>query len=215
MKTPAIFAAVLSAVIMLAGQTALASSAQQDPHQLVEVVTETVLEDIARYRDALDEAADRAEKEQLINRFFDALTATLEPVVDFRWIALNVMGSYRQEATPEQKKRFSEVFTRGLVETYGRGLLSYSDQKIVVQPPDEDIDGKRRVSVVQEIKGEDATYPLIYSMGLNRNGEWKVVNVIINGINLGSTFRNQFAQAYQQHDGNLDKVIENWAYNSN
>ncbi|MGD9660129.1 MAG: phospholipid-binding protein MlaC [Porticoccaceae bacterium] len=181
------------------------------PDKLVEEVTETLLNDIALYRDALNKAESEAEEAQLLSRFYDSLGATLEPVIDFNWISLNVMGPYRKQATAEQRKRFREVFTRGLVETYGRGLLTYSDEKIVVHPLEEAEQGKRKVTVIQEIKGVDKTYPLLYSMGLNRNGDWKVINVIINGINLGTTFRNQFVQAAEKYSGDVDKVIENWS----
>ena len=46
-------------------------------------------------------------------------------------------------------------------------------------------------------------------MGL-KNGQWKVINVIINGINLGKTFRGQFTQSSLKNDGDIDKVIASW-----
>ena len=36
-------------------------------------------------------------------------------------------------------------------------------------------------------------------------------NVIINGINIGKLFRDQFADAMQRNGNNLDKTIDNWA----
>ncbi len=184
---------------------------KRPPHEVVEVVTETLLADIAKYREALEKADSEEEEEQLLNAFFDDLTETLETVVHFDWIALNVMGQYRKQASDEQQERFRKTFKESLVETYGRGLLTFSDQDIEVFPPDEDIGDKRRATVKQEIRGKDATYPLQYSMGKTRDGEWQVINVIINGINLGKTFRNQFISAARSHGGDIDKVIDNWS----
>ena len=180
------------------------------PDKLVEKVTDKLLADISTYRESLEDADSKAGREALLEDFYREVTATLNPVVDFNWIALNVMGPYRKEASAEQRESFRKVFTRGLVETYGRGLLTYSDQEIVVFPLDEEVADKRRVTVRQEIRGKDQSYPLQYSMGLNRDGEWKVVNVIINGINLGQTFRNQFTEAAKKYNGDIDKVIANW-----
>ena len=90
-------------------------------------------------------------------------------------------------------------------------MLFRSDETIVVLPPKEDIEDKRRVTVVQEIRGKDGVFPLYYSMALNRDGAWKITNVVINGINLGKTFRNQFAQRAEKYDGNIDQVIANWS----
>ena len=42
-------------------------------------------------------------------------------------------------------------------------------------------------------------------------GNWLVENVIVNGLNLGSTFRTQFEQSAQQYGGDLDQVIANWS----
>ena len=58
--------------------------------------------------------------------------------------------------------------------------------------------GQRRVTVKQEIRSSDNVYPLEYSLARKKSGEWMVVNVVINGINLGKTFRNQFVQSAQR-----------------
>lgn len=172
------------------------------PHALVESMTSDLLTQLGDYREGVEENPEP---------FFQFLETRLDSVIDFPWIARNVMGPYRKRASNEQLERFSQVFRRGLVETYGRGLLTYSDEKIEVLPPAEPIDGKRRVRVKQEIHGETQVYPVSYTMGLNRNNEWKITNVIINGINIGKTFRNQFVQSAQKHGGDLDKVIDGWA----
>lgn len=211
------FAASLGAlmVLLLAVATAPSAIAREGasdrPDELVQKITDKVLSDIEVYREALDEADTEAREQELLDEFYASLLETLEPVVDLRWIALNVMGEYRQQASDEQRRRFQEVFTTSLVETYGRGLLTYSHQNIRVEPLEEPLGERRRVTVVQKIEGEEDTYPLFYSMGLNREGDWKVINVIINGVNLGKVFRNQFARAASNHDGDIDKVIENWS----
>lgn len=197
----------MAAVVQAAESAAAASTA---PDELVRRVTDTLLTDIASYREALAKAGQTSEKNVLLQDFYQTLTTTLKPIIDFNWISLNVMGKYRKQASSEQRKHFKEVFTTGLVETYGRGLLSYSDQKIIVHPLSDSDKDKRKVVVNQEIRGADKSYPLQYSMGLNRDGEWKVINVIINGINLGQTFRNQFDQAASTYNGDIDKVIANW-----
>ena len=52
--------------------------------------------------------------------------------------------------------------------------------------------------------------PVTYQMVLDNQGQWKVRNLILNGINLGLTFRNQFASTVEAHHGNLDKAIANF-----
>tara|TARA_R110000782_G_scaffold88585_1_gene170848 strand:- start:1390 stop:2049 length:660 start_codon:yes stop_codon:yes gene_type:complete len=178
------------------------TSSEQSPHELIETVTDDLLQMIDEHRETFDDDP---------QAFFDSLDCLLTRVIDFKWIASNVMGTYRAEATDEQRELFVKTFHRDLIETYGRGLISYGDETIVVLPPKEDLEGKRRVTVVQEIRGKDGVFPLYYSMALNREGMWKITNVVINGINLGKTFRNQFAQRAEKYDGNIDQVIANWS----
>ena len=142
------------------------------------------------------------------------LDQLLSAHVDFGFIARNVMGSYGRSASPEQRTRFAQTFRNGLVETYGRGLIGYNDQKIVLLDAAPVAKGQRRVTVKQEIRSSDNVYPLEYSLARKKSGEWMVVNVVINGINLGKTFRNQFVQSAQRSAGDIDQVIGGWLSDS-
>lgn len=193
-----------------AGGGAVAPVEVISPYKLIEDVTAEVLAKIDSHRAKIEAQGSDAEKERRLELFFEEIDATLASVIDFNWIARNVMGVYGKSASADQRAAFAKAFRTGLVETYGRGLLSYSDQEIVVLPGGEDYAGKRKVSVRQEIRGVDANYPLEYSMGLSKSGQWRIINVIINGVNLGVTFRNQFVQAAQKNGGDIDSVIANW-----
>ncbi|MEH6543500.1 MAG: ABC transporter substrate-binding protein [Porticoccaceae bacterium] len=185
------------------------------PHMVIESITNEVVTLIAEYRESEGEvlAAETSAKvaeDERFKQFVGEVDAAMMKAIDFDWIAFNVMGPYRKTATEVQKQQFARIFKAGLVETYGRGLLNYGDEEIVLVSPIESPGEKRKATVVQEIRNAEGRYPLEYSMGLNREGEWKVVNVVINGINLGKTFRNQFVQAAQQNAGDIDQVIANW-----
>lgn len=68
-----------------------------------------------------------------------------------------------------------------------------------------------QASVAMEVVASDGTvYPVSYSLRLD-DDQWKVVNVIVNGINLGLTFRNQFDQAMRDNGRDYDAVIDGWS----
>ncbi|MNU11057.1 Toluene tolerance, Ttg2 [compost metagenome] len=46
---------------------------------------------------------------------------------------------------------------------------------------------------------------------VNVNGQWMLRNVIVNGINIGKLFRDQFADTMQKNGNDLDKTINGWA----
>ena len=70
---------------------------------------------------------------------------------------------------------------------------------------------KRVIDAKQEIRGATAVYPLNYVMTKKRKtGEWNIVNVTLNGINLSKTFSSQFQNAARKSSGNIDTVIDGW-----
>ncbi|GLH34450.1 MULTISPECIES: phospholipid-binding protein MlaC [Pseudomonas] len=173
----------------------------QSPHDVVQGTTNELLGDL------------KSNKEQYKSNpqaFYEALNRILGPVVDADGISKSIMTvKYSRKATPEQMQRFQENFKRSLMQFYGNALLEYNNQGITVDPAKAD-DGKR-ASVGMKVTGNNgAVYPVQYTME-NLGGEWKVRNVIVNGINIGKLFRDQFADAMQRNGNNLDKTIDGWA----
>ncbi len=189
------------AMLTVLAPLSFAANTVADPYKKIEKVTVELLDIIAAYRDSYPET-------EVV--YFGKLDQLLSAHVDFGFIARNVMGSYGRSASPEQRALFARTFRDGLVETYGRGLIGYNDQKIVLLESEPLAKGQRRVTVKQEIRSADNVYPLEYSLARKKTGEWMVVNVVINGINLGKTFRNQFVQSAQRSGGDIDQVINGW-----
>ena len=143
--------------------------------------------------------------------YFSAVDDVLEPVVDYAFIARVVMGRYGKAATLEQKKEFEAVFRRGLVMTYARGMASFAEQDITILPPENDVSHQRRVSVRQQVRADKGdVHILSYTMAQQKSGDWKLINVVMDGINLGKTFRSQFEQAVKKNNGDIDGVIQQW-----
>ena len=69
-----------------------------------------------------------------------------------------------------------------------------------------------REKVFLEIITSTKVYPATYDMYQKDDGEWKLINIVINGVNLGITFRNQFYSLMEKEENNLDLVIEKWAF---
>jgi phospholipid transport system substrate-binding protein len=136
---------------------------------------------------------------------------SLDEVADFRYIGASVMGSYFRNATPEQRSRFADVFRQTLIDTYTRGLVTFDYDEIRVLSDQRGQRHEDQASVDMEVVANNGqVYPVSYSLRLS-NGEWRVVNVIVNGINLGLTFRNQFDQSMRENNRDYDAVIRSWS----
>ena len=188
---------VLLAALPLMANAAAGGSA----HDLVQDTTNKMLADLT---------ANKEQYKQDPTRFYEALNTIVGPVVDAEGISRSIMTvKYSRKATPAQMQTFQENFKKGLFQFYGNALLEYNNQGITVAPAgDESGD---RTSVNMSVKGNNgAIYPVQYTLE-KVNGEWKLRNVIINGINIGKLFRDQFADAMQRNGNDLDKTINGWA----
>ena len=177
-----------------------AVSAAQNPYNVIEGVSQSLLGVIRSNSQYLNSDP---------QRYYNAVDSVLAPVVDFDFIARGVMGRYAKQASAAQQSRFASTFRRDLVSTFARGVATFGDMDVRVVNPGSNPSGNR-VNVLQEVRSKEGITKVSYTLVRNRAGQWKLINVILNGVNLGKTFRSQFAQAMQTH-GDIDKVIANWS----
>ena len=142
--------------------------------------------------------------------FIKAISFALQPLVDFKRISRNVMGRYYKDANKEQIEKFNKVFKASLLETYSKTLAEFKDEEILVSSEVKKSPKGNREKVSLQIVTSTKVYPAIYDMYLNKQGQWKLINIVINGVNLGLTFRNQFYSLMEKEGNNLDVVIESW-----
>lgn len=187
---------------MLALIFSLQSQAAEEP----QVVVEKVAKELFALANSKNEGKITEEN------YFSQTEAVLDKVVAFRFIASNVMGSeVYKKATPEQQEAFLKVFRTGLVKSYAKGITNYAKSEIKITDTKTDPKKTGRATVQQEVKDKDATHQLDYTMVLDKkNDAWKLINVVLNGVNLGQSFQGQFKAAYKKYNGDLDKLIANW-----
>jgi phospholipid transport system substrate-binding protein len=147
---------------------------------------------------------DRETYEQKIKDIF-------EPMIDFRRVAASVMGKkYYLLATKEQRTQFVEIFKDSLLDTYAETLAQWGDSTISTQFQD-DFSYKelKTVEVKQTLDTGSSKYPISYKLRKDKEG-WKIINIIINGVNLGLTFRNQFQALAISNNEKIESTIDNW-----
>lgn len=191
-------------VMMIAAlMVPLQSQAQsQTPEAMIRDNVESLMSDLEGRKDYY--ANNLGELEALVD-------SNLDQVADFRYIGASVMGNYFRNASPEQRRRFVDVFRQTLIDTYTRGLVTFDYDELRVLDAQQAQRYDDQASVAMEVVGNNGqVYPVSYSLRLS-DGEWRVVNVIVNGINLGLTFRNQFDQAMRDNNRDYDAVINGWS----
>ena len=133
-----------------------------------------------------------------------------EPMIDFRRVAASVMGKkYYLLATKEERAEFVLIFRDSLLDTYAETLAQWGDSTITTEFPKNKEELSKNVEVKQILDTGTSKYPISYKLRKSKDG-WKIVNIIINGVNLGLTFRNQFQALAVSHNEHISDTLRNW-----
>ena len=147
--------------------------------------------------------------------FKDKINEVFEPMVDFRRVGASVMGKkYYLASSSSQRLKFIQSFKTSLLDTYSSTLAQWGDQKIITIFP-EVSEFKRTEDVQQNLITSSNIYPITYKVRKDKNGNWLIINIIVNGVNLGLTFRNQFQALAKEHNENIDEIIAHWTSDAN
>jgi phospholipid transport system substrate-binding protein len=179
-------------------------SAETNPHQFIDEKSQEMVNVIVTNSDLFE--SDPTAFKQKVKDIF-------EPMVDFRRVGAMVMGrTYYNNASFEQRNEFIEVFKSSLLDTYAETLAQWGDQKIeTIWPDDSTEELPAVVDVNQKLITSSNTYPITYKVRNNESSGWQIVNIVINGVNLGLTFRNQFQALASENNNDINAVIINWS----
>jgi phospholipid transport system substrate-binding protein len=150
---------------------------------------------------------DRQLYEQKIKEIF-------EPMIDFRRVAATVMGKkYYLASSKEQRAKFVVIFKDSLLDTYAETLAQWENQTITtIFPKNMEIETNnlKNIEVQQTLNTGSSKYPISYKLRKNKDNSWSIVNIIVNGVNLGLTFRNQFQALAIKNNGNIEFTLNGW-----
>ena len=113
-------------------------------------------------------------------------------VFDFTELSKRTLGREWKKLKGEQKKEFVELFRELLQGVYADRLLAYTDQKIIFDK--EKMLKKGRAEVQSNIVLSDGRKVPIYYRLTNKSGQWKVYDLIIEGVSLVKNYRTQFRE---------------------
>lgn len=180
----------------------LSTSAMASAHPAQEVVKDTADKVLERLN------ADKEDLRENPEKIYSLVHELIIPHFDFRSMSKWVLGRNWRGATEEQREQFAEEFQTLLVRTYAKALLEYSDEDIVYAPVNEKPESNL-VTVKTDVKQSGSqSIPINYTMHVT-DGEWKVVDVSVNGASLVSTYRGSFASEVRR--GGIETLLSKLA----
>jgi len=113
-------------------------------------------------------------------------------VFDQNYAARLVLGVHGRGASDADVKLFADALSDNLMSRYGNSLLDFNQKLRVRVKSETSLPGDRGVRVSTELlRAGGEPIPVDYLMR-NVGGQWKIFDVMVEGISYVQTFKNQF-----------------------
>jgi phospholipid transport system substrate-binding protein len=114
-----------------------------------------------------------------------------EEMFDFTELSKRSLAQSWNKFNPDQQKEFIKLYKSLLEETYSDKVSSYTDEKIVIK---RDVNlSEKTVEVQTTVITKTSEVPIDYRL-IEKKGNWKVYDVVIEGVSLVSNYRTQFRE---------------------
>ena len=195
MRQRTFLAAVLAVTFLLGGVSGevYGDDPEASPQQFIEdladkAVAALTVQDISR-----DQRVARFRR--LFNQHFDVKTIG-------RW----VLGRYWRGATTEERQEFLTLFEDLIVETYVDRFARYSGETLSVTKS-ETVDGRDSI-VFSRINRPSGGPPVRVGWPIRTRGEqYRIVDVMVEGVSMGLTQRSEFASVIRQTGGKVEGLL--------
>lgn len=171
--------ALIAALLLLTGPSLLAAN----PDAVILGAMEELQAEMNQRKETLQ--AEPAQLRGVVDRI-------LLPRFDTDFAAQRVLGKYWRTASEKQRRRFVDVFYRYLVNNYATYLLDFRGDEVQVSSsadrPMEKYPLVRTTVILNQ--GEAAAVDYVMR---DVGGQWKVIDVIIEGISYVRSYREDFS----------------------
>jgi phospholipid transport system substrate-binding protein len=153
------------------------------------VPQEIVKSHVNKILEVLRDPAFRGEAGKKIKK--EKIRAITEEMFDFAELSRRSLGQNWEKFSADQQKEFVKLYKSLLEETYTEKITSYTDEKIVYKK--ETNLSEKTVEVQTVILTKNSEVPVYYRL-MERDQDWKVYDVVIEGVSLVSNYRTQFRE---------------------
>ena len=152
--------------------------------QFVEELANNVITNVLKSEDSSEAKTKRFEK-----YFLAAL--------DTQSIGKFVLGRYWKTAAHTEREKFLTAFTNMALKSWADRFELYNGQEIIFVDS-RPAEGENQVYVNSQIKDDPNPIEVIWRVR-NKNGEYKIVDIIIEGVSMVLSYRNEYTAFLQNH----------------
>ncbi|HUL21674.1 MAG TPA: ABC transporter substrate-binding protein [Thermodesulfobacteriota bacterium] len=150
---------------------------------------ETIESQVDRALEVLRDPALKAESAKAAKE--KKIWAILDGVFDYTELSKRTLAQNWKRFSPDQQAEFTRLFGKLLGTVYMDRIIAYKDEKVVFGKVTNLSD--KTAEVQSEVVRSSKPIPIHYRMILE-SGEWRVYDVVVEGVSLVQNYRSQFRE---------------------
>ncbi|MCB9983790.1 MAG: ABC transporter substrate-binding protein [Rhodospirillales bacterium] len=124
---------------------------------------------------------------------------------DMKTIARFSLGRYWRDATDAQRDEYMTLFKTMIVDVYSSRFSEYQGQTVEIVGSREE--GAKDILVHSVLKQSSGPDVKVDWRVRSRNGDYKVIDVIVEGVSMAMTQRSDFSSVVQRGGGDIEALL--------
>ncbi|MBR4926799.1 MAG: ABC transporter substrate-binding protein [Alphaproteobacteria bacterium] len=186
------YAVILGMIMTLTMATTPAVSAEA-PIAFVNALTDDIITNVLQSNDTQTEK---------LNRF----RQSFEKALDMKSIGQFVLGAYWRKASNEERTAFLNAFIDFTTKTWADRFDSYTGQQIIFSGT-RNAEGKNQLYVNSTIENNPPV-EVIWRLKQTKTGDYQIIDIIVEGVSMAMSYRNEYSAFLQKHGGKLPTLIQ-------
>ena len=148
-----------------------------------------------------------ADKQQASDQRNSKFTELLSTYFDLKTIGRFVIGRSWNAATPAQQAEYMDLFKALVIKNYGSRMTLYTGEgfEVIGIRPESEMDA----TVTSHITHPDGSQPTSIDWRVRqKDGKMGVIDVIVEGVSLSVTQRQEYAAVIQNNGGQIDGLLK-------
>lgn len=162
------------------------------PRAFAEQLADQIMKEVVLSKSAMPE------KQAAFRRVF--LEAT-----NIRTIARFTLGRYYKSATEEQREAFISAFTDNVILTWTERFSNYAGKQIKFRDTRQD-KNDFYVNSTLDIPNTENDIEIIWRIS-DKKGHMQLVDLVVEGVSMIMSYRNEYASVLQQNGGDVQTLI--------
>ena len=149
----------------------------------------------------------------------EKLQVVAKETVDIKGIGFYTLGAYRKNLNNDQKKEYSVLFEKYFLKSFASRLAEYSNPEIEVNSKEKLSENYTMVSSILVATDKRPEIKIDWRIYTKNSENPLIRDLIIEGLSLARTQKEEFSSIINSNDGNIDALFEtlkeftNWSVN--